>query len=444
MQKKIYFAEKFIRMSIKDLYEIYKGFPQVVIDSRKVEKDCLFFALKGANFDGNEFAPEALEKGAAFAIIDNKKYKKDERCILTEDVLSTLQQLATFHRRQFSIPVIGLTGSNGKTTTKELLASVLDTQYNVHFTKGNFNNHIGVPLTLLAMKPETEIAVIEMGANHQGEIDLLSRIAEPTHGLITNIGKAHLEGFGGIEGVKKGKSELYRYLYDHGGTVFLNQDENFLQDLLPRGTKQITYGSDPAKSPAFLFELIKEKPVLEVACTRGAEEAFEVRTRLSGLYNYSNIITAMALGLYFKVPPGRIHHGISLYLPDNNRSQVLKKEGYELVLDAYNANPTSMLASLKNFISMEASGKIAILGEMLELGADAPQEHNAIGQLAKSANFENLLMVGKGFKPFARANEIRWFETAEEVKAWLSSVSLKGKTIFVKGSRGVGLEKIFE
>ncbi|MCB0661454.1 MAG: UDP-N-acetylmuramoyl-tripeptide--D-alanyl-D-alanine ligase [Saprospiraceae bacterium] len=430
-------------MSLEDLYEIYRGHPNVVIDSRKVEKGCLFFALKGANFDGNQFAVDAIEKGAAYAIIDNREYKNHDHCILVDDVLKMLQALATRHRRSFTCPVIGLTGSNGKTTTKELIARVLETKYNVHYTKGNFNNHIGVPLTLLSMHPDTEIAVIEMGANHQGEIDFLSRIAEPSHGLITNIGKAHLEGFGGIEGVKKGKSELYRFLHETGGTAFINLDEKFLDDLLPIGTKRIAYSSNPEGTPEFSFKLAKEKPSLEVAFTGNSADYFEIQSGLTGIYNYANIITAATLGLYFKIPCVQIKSGIESYIPDNNRSQIVQKEGYRLILDAYNANPTSMLASLQNFMAMDAPNKVAILGEMLELGESSPAEHEAIALEAQNANFESLVFVGEGFKSIASAMDLIWFENAAAVKAWIDNQDLIGKTIFLKGSRGVGLERIF-
>jgi UDP-N-acetylmuramoyl-tripeptide--D-alanyl-D-alanine ligase len=429
-------------MKIPELYELFLQHRKVVIDSRKVESGCMFFALKGANFDGNKFASDAINNGAAYAIIDNPEYEDGERTILVEDVLQTLQDLSHHHRLQIKAPVIGLTGSNGKTTSKELISSVLAQKYRVHFTKGNFNNHIGVPLTLLEMPNDTEIAVIEMGANHQGEIDFLSNIAAPSHGLITNIGKAHLEGFGGIEGVKKGKSELYRYLSKSKGLAFLNLDEPFLKELLPEDVRKIEYSS--IANQDFSFQLISNHPFLKVAYKGRVEEAFEMDSQLMGQYNYANIITAATIGLYFKVSVEAIKKGISSYIPSNNRSQIVQKEGYELILDAYNANPNSMKLALENLQTRTYGKKIAILGHMLELGNDSSKEHDYIASICKENIFDQVVLIGNEFKKAADTNGFLFFENVEKAKAWFEEQNFKDASVLIKGSRGVGLEKLVQ
>lgn len=357
--------------STEELYKIFLRHPNVITDSRKIEAGCLFFALKGERFNGNSFAADAIEKGAAFAIIDEPEFAIGEQFILVENVLEALQGMANFHRKQFQIPVIGITGSNGKTTTKELIYEVLSSHYPTHYTMGNFNNHIGLPLTLLKMQKGTEVAVIEMGANHVGEIEFLCKIAEPTHGLITNIGKAHLEGFGGIEGVKKGKSELYRFLEKNDGTAFVNLEELFLEELAKGLEHRIFYKKsdkpNPIAAPAET-KLLTTHPFVRVAFLNEFAEILEVQSQLSGNYNFNNIMTAITVGRYFKVPSQKIKAAIENYVPSNNRSQVLEKDGNTYILDAYNANPSSMQRSLENFSKMEGQSKIAILGDMLELG----------------------------------------------------------------------------
>ncbi len=434
-------------MDIRNLYEKYLQHPHVVTDSRAVRPGSLFFALRGDRFDGNQFAAQALEAGAAFAVIDAPGLDSDNRFLRVENALEALQGLARHHRRQFSIPVIGITGSNGKTTTKELASAVLGSHFRLHFTQGNLNNHIGVPLTLLAMPADTEVAVIEMGANHQGEIDQLSRIAEPTHGLITNIGKAHLEGFGGIEGVKKGKSELYRFLAETGGTVFVNRDAAFLEELAgPAGNKVFYCRSDAPKpaGPDIEVKLLATQPFVTAAFPGRDGELVEVRSCLPGAYNFSNIMTAIALGKYFGVPDEKIAGAIEAYVPGNNRSQVLQHNGNTYLLDAYNANPTSMREALLAFRNMEGGPKLAIIGEMLELGAESPAEHEAIARLAVSQHFEEVVFVGREFQAAAEAFACRHFPDVAALKAWFDARNYQGRHILIKGSRGNQLEKLLD
>ena len=432
-------------MNIEQLYAVYQQYAQVTIDSRQAGPGSLFFALHGERFDGNQFAALALEQGAAYAIIDNPAFAAGERCILVPDVLEALQQLARHHRRQFGIPVIGITGSNGKTTTKELISAVLGSHYRLHFTSGNLNNHIGVPLTLLAMPLDAEIAVIEMGANHQGEIDALSRIAEPTHGLITNIGKAHLEGFGGIEGVKKGKSELYRFLAETGGTAFVNSDAAFLEELSAPVAKRVFYRrSDgvPAAGAAVEVQLLHSEPFVEARFLRRDGSYRELSSRLIGGYNFSNIMTAIALGQYFQVPDDKIAAAIEGYIPSNNRSQLVERGGNTFVLDAYNANPTSMREALLAFRAMAGGPKLAIIGEMRELGEDSQAEHEAIAQLAASQGFAALAFVGSGFQYLSGQEGCLHFPEVESLKAWFEAQGFQGHLILVKGSRANQLERL--
>ena len=432
-------------MSTEELYEIYQSHPEVVIDSRKVTEGCLFFAIRGERFDGNTFAEKALESGAAYAVIDNADLKKDDRFILVEDTLKTLQELAREHRRRFSIPVIAITGSNGKTTTKELLSSVLAGQYPTHFTKGNFNNHIGVPLTLLAMPQGTEVAVIEMGANHVGEIDFLCRIAEPTHGIITNIGRAHLEGFGGIEGVKKGKSELYRYLQEKPGMIFVNKDEPFLEELAAKNSPKLLYlRSERSNLDVEPYEtiLLSDKPFLKISFRGYDSEMVEIQSQLIGEYNFNNIMTAVSIGRYFKVPIAVMKNAIENYVPSNNRSQLVQKDSNTYILDAYNANPTSMRHALTNFSKMEANQRIAIIGSMLELGEYTEAEHEEIAAYAESLSFDQVVLVGKEFESAAVKNDLPHFENTEQLKSWLAAKDFENTHLLLKGSRGIGLEKV--
>lgn len=437
-------------MNTVELYQHYLAAQQYIsTDSRYIESGCLFFALKGENFNGNQFAVQALEMGAALAVIDDPSvHLENGKTILVNNVLETLQALATHHRRQFHIPIIGITGSNGKTTTKELIAGVLKTHYQTHFTRGNYNNHIGVPLTLLRMPLDTEVAVIEMGANHQGEIDLLSRIAEPSHGIITNIGKAHLEGFGGIEGVKKGKSELYRFLAENRGTVFINKDAQFLEELAAPVSNQIFYfqAENPSlEEPGYETILLKDKPFLQVGYLDKDATLVEANTHLIGMHNFQNIMTAISIGKYFKVPAGKIKYALENYIPRDNRSQLIDWEGdNKILLDAYNANPSSMEASLRLFANQsEELTPIAILGDMLELGADSAQEHLDIAHLAvKLLGPDHLILVGPLFEACAKQFKLRHFPNTLALKKWFDTQNWSRHYFLLKGSRGIGLEKL--
>jgi UDP-N-acetylmuramoyl-tripeptide--D-alanyl-D-alanine ligase len=425
------------------LYHLYTLHPNVVTDSRKITKDCLFFALKGDNFNGNQYAEAALKQGASFAIIDDLQYKSSENCLVVKDVLTTLQNLARHHRRQFDIPVIAITGSNGKTTTKELMASVMESHYPTHYTKGNLNNHIGVPLTLLSMTHNAEVAIIEMGANHQLEIDALCHIAEPTHGLITNIGKAHLEGFGGFEGVIKGKSEMYKYLNSHKGTVFVNLDEPILADLSKDIVRKIRYKSSEdlrMTHPEIEAKLTANEPFLVVDFLSETGEVVTVNTQLIGEYNFNNIMTAIAVGKYFKVPASKIKTSLEQYIPANNRSQVMEYKGAKLILDAYNANPSSMRLALLNLSNIHATNKVAILGEMRELGQESEKEHQEIFDLAQSLGFDTLVTIGTQFGKADKSTH--HFDTTPSAKIWFDTQSFEGHTLLIKGSRGMQLETL--
>jgi UDP-N-acetylmuramoyl-tripeptide--D-alanyl-D-alanine ligase len=432
-------------MPISELYKIFLKHPIVCTDSRKITPDCLFFALKGANFNGNRFAVKALEQGAAFAIIDEKKYAVDDRCVLVEDVLTTLQQLANHHRNQFEIPVIAITGSNGKTTTKELINTILSLHYPCHSTQGNFNNHIGVPLTLLAMPLKTEVAIIEMGANHIGEIDFLCQIAEPTHGVITNVGAAHLEGFGSLEGVKKAKGELYRYLERTNGLAFINLDEDFLMEMAGDKLYKVAYRKNDnpdLKVPEFETKLVAANPFIEVAFLSKKGNLQNISSQLIGLYNFNNIMTATALGRYFKVPFVKIKSAIQNYNPTNNRSQIIEKDGNKYLLDAYNANPTSMTKALQSFATYKGKKKIAILGDMLELGNFSETAHREILDLAENLDID-VITVGKLFLKIKK-NRLKHFLNIEALKGWFWEQNYADTFFLLKGSRGIGLERLLK
>lgn len=432
-------------MSIEELYKIYQSHPNVIIDSRKVTDGCLFFAIRGERFDGNTFAEKVIENGAAYVVIDNPDFKKGDQYILVEDTLKTLQDLAREHRRRFYIPVIAITGTNGKTTTKELLHAVLSGQYPAHSTKGNFNNHIGVPLTLLAMPEGTEVAVIEMGANHVGEIDFLCKIAEPTHGIITNVGKAHLEGFGSFEGVKQAKSELYKYLQRTKGMVFVNKDEPFLEELAAENFPKLFYvRSERSNLDVEPYEtiLVSDQPFLKLSFRGYDGNMEEIQSQLFGEYNFNNIMTAISIGRYFKVPVAVMRKAIENYVPSNNRSQILERDSNTYLLDAYNANPTSMRHALNNFSKMNANQRVAIIGSMLELGDYSDSEHNEIAKYAKSLSFQQVVLVGKEFESAATEVELPHFENTEQLKTWLNLKAFENTHILLKGSRGIGLEKV--
>lgn len=422
-------------MTLEQLYALFKEHPTICTDTRKITENCLFFALKGPNFNGNEFAKDALEKGAAYAIIDDEAHKSSDRHVLCDNVLETLQQLATHHRNQCKAKVISLTGSNGKTTTKELIHAVISKKYRAIATQGNLNNHIGVPLTLLSIKEDTEMAIVEMGANHVGEIALLSKIAQPDFGYITNFGKAHLEGFGGVEGVIRGKSELYDYLTSHDGHVFFNADDAIQLKKLESYIKKIGFSTE--KHQFYNISFIEANPfvVLEV-------EGARMETRLIGKYNFPNCCAAILMGKYFNVPLHDIKTAIESYQPQNNRSQIMSKNGFTIVLDAYNANPTSMKAALENFSLMEAKHKTLIIGDMFELGKTAEEEHQAIADLAQELKFDNVFLVGENF--FKTGTLFKKFKTFGDLKEALTQNPIEKGAILIKGSRGMALERVLD
>lgn len=431
--------------TVEILYQIFQKNPKVITDSRKIEEGCLFFALKGDRFNGNEYAHEAIEKGASYAVIDEEKYKDGGQYFLVEDVLSTLQELANFHRRRMLVPIIGITGSNGKTTTKELMAAVLNNFYNCHYTKGNLNNHIGVPLTLLEMNSDHDVAIIEMGANRVGNIEELCNIAEPTHGVITNIGKAHLEGFGDIEGVKKGKSELYKFIDQQQGVLFVNMEEQFLLELSDGLGKKVYYKrSDHPNQFEAPYEtvLYQTHPFIKVGFyNHNFQEILKVNSNLFGSYNFNNIMTAVTIGRYFRVPPLKIKEAIENFIPTNNRSQIIKKRSNTFLLDAYNANPTSMDNALENLKKINVPKKVAILGDMLELGDFSKTEHIKIIEKAKSLGLNELILVGKEFSNIQK-DEVKYFDNVDELKNWFEKQEYEQTYFLIKGSRGIKLEQL--
>jgi UDP-N-acetylmuramoyl-tripeptide--D-alanyl-D-alanine ligase len=428
------------------LYQIYLQHPIICTDSRICPPDSLFFALKGENFNANAFALSALEKGCSFAVVDEAKYAIDERFILVEDALQSLQQLATYHRKQVGTKIIGITGTNGKTTTKELIAAVLKEKYNILFTQGNLNNHIGVPLTLLQLKPEHEIAIVEMGANHPEEIKFLAGIACPDYGIITNVGLAHLEGFGSFEGVKKTKRELYEYIFLHGKAIFINTgNENLIEmasktGFIPDAENVLGY-SLGANSACHVHGHITDcSPFLEMQCDIDSEEKFNISTKLIGAYNAENVLSAVAIGEYFGLEKKQIKEGLEKYVPLNNRSQLTVTEHNKLVVDTYNANPTSMRAAILNFAQMNVDSKILILGDMLELGEQSSIEHQNIIQLLQQNKFENVLLVGNNFGN--TNNSYLCFGDATDLINYLNNQPIRNKYVLIKGSRGIKLEKV--
>lgn len=420
--------------TIQHLYEVYLRHPNVCTDTRKLRNGDLFFALHGANFDGNDFALRALEQGAAYAIVDEDVAPSDPRCLLVEDTLLALQALATRHRRQFDIPVIGITGTNGKTTTKELIRSVLSRKYNLLATEGNLNNHIGVPLMILRLNASHEMALIEMGAGAPGEIHTLVEIAQPNVGLITNIGRAHLQGFGSIEGVLRTKSELPEYLYAHGGTFLLNSDDPLLVEKW--GTRaELTYGT---QGNYVSGSVAGHLPYLSVSVGKDI-----IHTQLVGAYNLINILAAIALGKYFDVPETDIYAGIEGYQPTNNRSQLIRLgDGTQLIVDAYNANPSSMAVAIDNLIDSPSQHKVAILGDMLELGEATEEEHRKVlAHLSAHPEVEALL-CGPCFRKVAD-EALLAFENVEEICEYLRRHPLRPESlVLIKGSRGIALEKV--
>ncbi len=421
-------------MTISELYTLFQNQGKISTDTRDIAEGAIFFALKGDRFNGNLFAKQALEKGASYAVIDESLYEDHPKIIVVEDVLATLQQLANFHRKALGIPIIALTGSNGKTTTKELISSVLSQKYRTVATHGNLNNHIGVPLTLLTMDKDTEIGVVEMGANHLKEIEALCNIAEPDFGVITNFGKAHLEGFGSVEGVIRGKSELYTYLKANQKLIFVNLDDLIQMKQLGEYPKFYGFGKSKKTDCPVLFTSAAPEVVIEVANT-------SINSNLIGSYNYTNIAIAIAIGSYFKVSLKSIKRGIETYVPANNRSQILYSNGHKIILDAYNANPSSMEAAIHNLSALDDANKLAILGDMFELGSEAEIEHQRIADLLEASGDIEGILVGENFSR-VKSDLIR-FKTFEDLeKAFLKTPLSGNRTILIKGSRGMKLERM--
>jgi UDP-N-acetylmuramoyl-tripeptide--D-alanyl-D-alanine ligase len=425
------------QVDIESLYRIYRENPNVQTDTRKLRAGDLFFALSGPNFDGNAFAAKALELGACYAVVDNAAYATGERTILVPDVLQCLQQLAQYHRRQFRIPFIGITGSNGKTTTKELVAAALRTKYRVYATEGNLNNHIGVPLTLLKIRDDAEVAIIEMGANHMGEIASYCVVAEPTHGIITNCGRAHLEGFGSVEGVRKAKGELYDFLRDHEGTVFLNQDLDYLRQMAKGVPHVVTYGRADA---TYSGNEAAGAILLHIDLTRPVRAAFG--TQLVGGYNFPNVMAAIAVGMHFGAPADAIREALAAYKPDNSRSQFVLRGTNSVILDAYNANPSSMREAILNFARTPLPEKRLWLGGMKEMGQDEYAEHKELVALADQFAWREVILVGKEFQPFAEGR--LYFETSVAALEYVRTHTPEHSSILIKGSRGSKMEVLLD
>ncbi|MFH0864569.1 MAG: UDP-N-acetylmuramoyl-tripeptide--D-alanyl-D-alanine ligase [Bacteroidota bacterium] len=425
--------------SVKELYKLFKQCSCVCTDSRKIIPDSFFIALRGDNFNANQFAGQALESGCKYAVVDDEKYAPDKRCILVGDTLKTLQELASFHRAALKIPVIGITGTNGKTTTKELLTAVLLKKYKTASTQGNLNNHIGVPLTLLSIKDE-EIAVVEMGASHPGEIAMLCKISQPGFGLITNIGKAHLEGFGNLEGVVNTKKELYDWIRSINGKSFVCRDNSLLMEI-SEGTGKITYGVNPRSN---CRGQIKESDPLLKLIWHNDSQTVDIATNLYGFFNFENVMAAICIGNYFGVEEGKIKEAIENYFPSDNRSQVITTKKNIVIMDAYNANPTSMDASIQNFMQLNSEKKYAVVGDMLELGNDSEKEHEKILDLLNDADFEKVIVVGKVFYFLNRSEKFLAFKNSDDASDYLKNNKPSGYHFLIKGSRGIRLEKILE
>jgi UDP-N-acetylmuramoyl-tripeptide--D-alanyl-D-alanine ligase len=416
-------------MTIENIYQLYSKYFLVDTDTRIIRKNTIFFGLKGKNFNGNKFAKKALYKAASYAIVDEEEYQTDDRIILVKNALETLQKLATYHRQKLGIPIISLTGSNGKTTTKELINSVLSTKFNTTATKGNLNNHIGVPLTLLDMTPNTEIGIIEMGANHLNEIDFLCQIAKPDYGYITNFGKAHLEGFGGEEGVIKGKSELFKFIKSKNGIIFINEKDP-IQVEKSIGINSIKF------HPSLNF--IDATPFVSLQF-----EETKIQSQLIGAYNYTNIAAAINIGNYFKVDNTNIKTAIENYAPNNNRSQIIDKGSSKIILDAYNANPSSMDAAIKSFHQSQSKNKIIVLGDMFELGMSSEREHQIITNLIEDMNFNFVFLIGADFYK-VKTGKASKFESFSEFIKNVNFNDFNNSTILIKGSRGMALERLLD
>lgn len=423
-------------MSIIDLYDLFIHNPQITTDSRNCPKGSIFFALKGDKFDGNQYAGKALASGCVYAVIDNPDYYIGERTILVDNVLKTLQQLAHHHRKVLGLPIIGITGTNGKTTTKELLAAVLSTKFNLLYTEGNFNNHIGVPLTLLRLTHDHEMAVIEMGASHPGDIKELVDIVHPNYGIITNVGRAHLEGFGSFEGVIRTKGELYDYIRRSKGKIFIKKENEYLQSIA-KGIEQITYGNG---DDAFASGQVVSCDPFLVFNWEQQGKLHTVETHMIGSYNLDNVLAAVAVGRFFKIPAERISRAIAAYEPTNNRSQFKKTDNNELIIDAYNANPSSMKVALDNFITMPVQPKAIILGDMRELGPTSDELHAEVVEQIKKGQFDKVFLCGEHFSKVGK--EFSPFATTEAMVEELRKQPLKGYHILIKGSHSMGLEKL--
>ena len=430
-------------MEIEQLYNLYLQHPSVQTDSRKLKHGDIFFALKGPNFNGNHFAKQALEIGASYVVVDELLVFEDERIIQVHDTLECLQKLAKYHRDQFDklegggIAFIAITGSNGKTTTKELMHEVLSSSFKTYTTEGNLNNHIGIPLTILKIKRNAQVAVIEMGANHLKEIEGYCGYVNPTHGIITNFGKAHLEGFGGLEGVKKGKGELFDHIRSHKGTVFVNSDDQQLVEMSKGIQNVVTYGTHNGEVQG---DLVHENSFLIVKC-KGDNDTI-IKTNLVGDYNLYNVLSAIAVGRYFKISDAKIRHAIENYVPSNSRSQLIKRNSNTIILDAYNANPSSMRAAIENFARMDASEKILLLGGMMELGKESENEHKEIITLIDKYNWRKVVLVGGSFKEISHAYIN--FDNALQASDWLKRQHFENVTMLIKGSRSMQMEKVLE
>lgn len=418
-------------MKIEDLYEIYKSHNVISTDTRTIGNGCIFFALKGDNFNGNKYAKDALKKGASYVIVDEEEYNTSNNHILVANVLKTLQDLANYHRKQFNIPFIGITGTNGKTTTKEFINAVLSKKYKTAYTKGNLNNHIGVPLTLLSIPDDCEMAIIEMGANHIGEIDFLCKIAAPNFGIITNIGTAHIEGFGSVENIIKTKSELYKYIQTVKGIVFINNEDELLVNLA-KELKKISYGNSDSDC---VGKLLSSTPAVKLEW-----EDQSIISNLYGSYNYDNILAAISIGNYFKVSPNSIKNAIEEYYPTNNRSQIINTNSNTVFLDAYNANPTSMNAAIEAFSENDVKNKLMLLGDMLELGDISKEEHQKIVNKTKALNI-NAIFIGNEFNAINNKFNYTYLENVDQVIEWLKHSGLTNHQILIKGSRGIRLEQ---
>jgi UDP-N-acetylmuramoyl-tripeptide--D-alanyl-D-alanine ligase len=437
-----FFLNNFMRaMNVSGIYQQFTRYPEIFTDSRRCREGSIFFALRGERFDGNRFAADALRNGARYAVVDDPQVVDGEQYILVKDSLAILQELSAYHRDRLHIPVVAITGSNGKTTTKEVTAKILSSRYLVKATGGNLNNHIGVPLTLLGMDSSTEIGLVEMGANHPGEIALLCTLAKPDYGLVTNVGSAHLEGFDSLEGVKRAKAELYEYIGEKGGLIFCNGGDPDLLEMLSGIRAGIVYYGKTGKAICS-GEVLSADPVLRIRLTLHNRETMEIRTGLAGGYNLENILAGVAVGLHFRVRPENIFSALEGMTLGNNRSERIETGSNVLIMDAYNANPTSMMAALHNFSIQDHPRKALVLGDMLELGENAGRAHREVLDHVLEMDCSEIFLVGSEFSKLSVPGRVRVFPSVVELDAWLGGNPLKNMLILLKGSRGIGLEKI--